>query len=48
MTTTWKTRVAPALKALFDKDGKKAAAAEFIKSFNKVLYFFQLYYMFIY
>lgn len=35
MTTTWKTRVAPALKALFDKDGKKAAAAEFIKSFNK-------------
>jgi len=35
MTTTWKTRVAPALKAFFDKDGKKAAAAEFIKSFNK-------------
>jgi hypothetical protein len=35
MTTTWKTRVAPALKAFFDKDGKKAAATEFIKSFNK-------------
>lgn len=35
MTTTWKTRVAPALKSFFDKDGKKAAAAEFIKSFNK-------------
>lgn len=35
MTTTWKTRVSPALKAFFDKDGKKAAAAEFIKSFNK-------------
>lgn len=40
MTTTWKTRVAPAIKAFFDKDGKKAAAAEFIKTFNKVLYFF--------
>jgi len=35
MTTTWKTRVAPAIKAFFDKDGKKAAAAEFIKTFNK-------------
>ncbi|KAJ4765581.1 plasma-membrane associated cation-binding protein 1 [Rhynchospora pubera] len=35
MTTTWKTKVAPALKAFFDKDGKKAAAAEFSKSFNK-------------
>jgi hypothetical protein len=33
--TTWKARVAPALKLLFDRDGKKAAAAEFIKSFNK-------------
>lgn len=35
MTTTWKTKVAPAIKAFFDKDGKKAAAAEFVKSFNK-------------
>jgi hypothetical protein len=35
MTTTWRNKVAPALKAFFDKDGKKAAAAEFIKSFNK-------------
>ncbi|KAJ3700973.1 hypothetical protein LUZ61_004678 [Rhynchospora tenuis] len=35
MTTTWKTKVAPALKAFFDKDGKKAAAADFSKSFDK-------------
>jgi DREPP plasma membrane polypeptide len=39
MTTAWKNKVAPAIKAIFDKDGKKAAAAEFSKSFNKVLYF---------
>lgn len=32
---TWKARVAPAMKLLFDRDGKKAAAAEFVKSFNK-------------
>jgi len=36
MTSVWKTKVLPGLNKIFDKDGKKAAAAEFLKSFNKV------------
>ena len=36
MTSVWKTKVLPGLAKIFDKDGKKAAAAEFLKSFNKV------------
>jgi hypothetical protein len=36
MTSVWKTKVLPGLNKIFDKDGKKAAAAEFFKSFNKV------------
>lgn len=35
MTSVWKTKVLTGLNKLFDKDGKKAAAAEFLKSFNK-------------
>jgi hypothetical protein len=35
MTSVWKTKVLPGLNKIFDKDGKKAAAAEFFKSFNK-------------
>ncbi|VAH74980.1 unnamed protein product [Triticum turgidum subsp. durum] len=35
MTSVWKTKVLPGLNKIFDKDGKKAAAAEFLKSFNK-------------
>ncbi|KAG8045455.1 hypothetical protein GUJ93_ZPchr0008g12992 [Zizania palustris] len=35
MGSVWKTKVLPGLTKLFDKDGKKAAAAEFLKSFNK-------------
>ncbi|CAL4952580.1 unnamed protein product [Urochloa decumbens] len=35
MTTYWKTKVLPGITKIFDKDGKKAAAAEFLKSFNK-------------
>ncbi|KAG2594631.1 hypothetical protein PVAP13_5KG004000 [Panicum virgatum] len=35
MTSVWKTKVLPRLNKIFDKDGKKAAAAEFLKSFNK-------------
>ncbi|RLN23053.1 DREPP4 protein [Panicum miliaceum] len=35
MTSIWKTKVLPGLNKIFDKDGKKAAAAEFLKSFNK-------------
>lgn len=35
MTSAWKTKVLTGLNKLFDKDGKKAAAAEFLKSFNK-------------
>ncbi|KAL5228227.1 hypothetical protein ABZP36_016492 [Zizania latifolia] len=35
MVSVWKTKVLPGLTKLFDKDGKKAAAAEFLKSFNK-------------
>jgi len=35
MTSVWKTKVLPGLSKIFDKDGKKAAAAEFLKSFNK-------------
>ncbi|XP_062188914.1 salt stress root protein RS1-like [Phragmites australis] len=35
MTSVWKTKVLPGLTKIFDKDGKKAAAAEFLKSFNK-------------
>ncbi|CAM0880554.1 unnamed protein product [Alopecurus aequalis] len=35
MTSIWKTKVMPGLTKLFDKDGKKAAACEFLKSFNK-------------
>ncbi|OAY80473.1 Plasma membrane-associated cation-binding protein 1 [Ananas comosus] len=31
----WKSKVAPKIKKIFDKDGKKAAAADFSKSFNK-------------
>nr|CAD1843405.1 unnamed protein product [Ananas comosus var. bracteatus] len=31
----WKSKVAPKIKKIFDKDGKKAAAADFCKSFNK-------------
>jgi hypothetical protein len=31
----WKTKVLPGLSKIFDKDGKKAAAAEFLKSFDK-------------
>lgn len=33
----WKSKVAPKIKKIFDKDGKKAAAADFSKSFNKVV-----------
>lgn len=36
MTSVWKTKVLTGLNKLFDKDGKKAASAEFLKSFNKV------------
>ena len=36
MTSVWKTKVLPGLNKIFDKDGKKAAAAEFLKFFNKV------------
>lgn len=36
MTSVWKTKVLPGLNKIFDKDGKKAAAVEFLKSFNKV------------
>ncbi|KAL6850179.1 hypothetical protein ACP4OV_020806 [Aristida adscensionis] len=35
MTSVWKTKVLPGLTKIFDKDGKKAAAVEFLKSFNK-------------
>ncbi|KAF7028919.1 hypothetical protein CFC21_040769 [Triticum aestivum] len=35
MTSVWKTKVLPGLNKIFDKDGKKAASAEFLKSFNK-------------
>uniref|UniRef100_A0A0D9UYN9 Salt stress root protein RS1 n=1 Tax=Leersia perrieri TaxID=77586 RepID=A0A0D9UYN9_9ORYZ len=35
MASVWKTKVLPGLNKFFDKDGKKAAAAEFLKSFNK-------------
>jgi len=35
MTSVWKTKVLPGLSKIFDKDGKKAAAVEFLKSFNK-------------
>ncbi|RLM93582.1 DREPP4 protein [Panicum miliaceum] len=35
MASVWKTKVLPGLNKIFDKDGKKAAAAEFFKSFNK-------------
>ncbi|CAO2199722.1 unnamed protein product [Urochloa humidicola] len=35
MATYWKTKVLPGITKIFDKDGKKAAAAEFLKSFNK-------------
>lgn len=35
MVSVWKTKVLPGLNKIFDKDGKKAAAAEFLKSFNK-------------
>ncbi|KAL6627120.1 hypothetical protein ACP70R_030846 [Stipagrostis hirtigluma subsp. patula] len=35
MTSIWKTRVLPGINKIFDKDGKKAAAVEFLKSFNK-------------
>jgi len=35
MTSVWKTKVLPGLNKIFDKDGKKAAAAGFLKSFNK-------------
>jgi len=35
MTSVWKTKVLPGLNKIFDKDGKKAAAVEFLKSFNK-------------
>ncbi|KAF0917537.1 hypothetical protein E2562_020914 [Oryza meyeriana var. granulata] len=35
MASVWKTKVLPGLNKIFDKDGKKAAAAEFLKSFNK-------------
>nr|CAB3471620.1 unnamed protein product [Digitaria exilis] len=34
MASVWK-KVLPSLNKIFDKDGKKAAAAEFFKSFNK-------------
>ncbi|KAF8643708.1 hypothetical protein HU200_009047 [Digitaria exilis] len=34
MASVWK-KVLPSLNKIFDKDGKKAAAAEFLKSFNK-------------
>lgn len=36
MTSVWKTKVLPGLNKIFDKDGKKAAAVGFLKSFNKV------------
>ena len=36
MTSVWKTKVLPGLSKIFDKDGKKAAAVEFLKTFNKV------------
>ncbi|XP_062230677.1 salt stress root protein RS1-like [Phragmites australis] len=35
MTSVWKTKVLPGLSKIFDKDGKKAAAVDFLKSFNK-------------
>jgi hypothetical protein len=35
MASFWKTKVVPGLNKIFDKDGKKAAALEFLKSFNK-------------
>jgi len=35
MTSVWKTKVLPGLSKIFDKDGKKAAAVEFLKTFNK-------------
>lgn len=35
MTSVWKTKVLPGLNKIFDKDGKKAAAVGFLKSFNK-------------
>ncbi|CAL4978784.1 unnamed protein product [Urochloa decumbens] len=35
MATYWKTKVLPGITKIFDKDGKKAAAADFLKSFNK-------------
>jgi len=35
MTSVWKTKVLPGLNKIFDKDGKKAAAVEFLKTFNK-------------
>uniref|UniRef100_A0A804QL16 Plasma membrane-associated cation-binding protein 1 n=1 Tax=Zea mays TaxID=4577 RepID=A0A804QL16_MAIZE len=35
MASLWKTKVLPGLNKIFDKDGKKAAAAGFFKSFNK-------------
>jgi len=38
MTSVWKTKVLPGLNKIFDKDGKKAAAVGFLKSFNKVIY----------
>jgi hypothetical protein len=34
-TSFWKSKVVPGLNKIFDKDGKKAAALEFLKSFNK-------------
>ena len=36
MASLWKTKVLPGLNKIFDKDDKKAAAAGFFKSFNKV------------
>jgi hypothetical protein len=36
-TSFWKSKVVPGLNKIFDKDGKKAAALEFLKSFNKVI-----------
>ncbi|XP_020081707.1 plasma membrane-associated cation-binding protein 1-like, partial [Ananas comosus] len=31
----WQTKVLPQLRKVFDKSGKKAAASEFVKSFDK-------------
>jgi hypothetical protein len=35
MTSVWKTKVLPGLSKIFATDGKKAAALEFLKTFNK-------------